>query len=284
MQKHLYEFLLKPRVGKDVVKRLNMETFDVWRLVYKDDKIIKRSVAEYYLRLDKNIEGNVRLSPSIEREFLTYTVLGIDKDKVEKAAKELKNRIIEISKYKYELARDLFRNIKFKDDFVAIIGGDVALNMAHDEPRMCKFYSKLVNGSDLDVIIIFSDEVDEEIVRDIEKDLLKKKFLYLKVYREELDLKIKRYSNIIEDLNFDSFERMVTCKILYESKYLDGNIDMFLELKEELVKRGIVKVFERMKLEAFRNRMRAIEDLLKNGKNSKYYILFESVEEFHDLF
>ncbi len=284
LRRHLYEFLLEPKVGKDVVKYLNEDTFNVWRTVYKDDKIVKRSIAEYYLRLDKSLESMARLSPSIEREFITYTVLGLNREKVEKEAENLRLKIREISERKFRLARDLFKNYRFKDEFLAIIGGDVALNMAHDEPRVCKFYSKLVNGSDLDVVVIFSDDVDEEIVKDIERDLLNKKIFYLKVYREELDLKIKRFSDIMEDMNFDTFERKVACKILYESKFLDGNIDMFLEMKRELEKRGIVKFFEKLKTEAFKERMLAIKDLLENGRNSKYYKLFESVEEFHDLF
>ncbi len=284
MQRRLYEFLLEPRVGKDVVKFLKTDTFDAWRLIHKDNNIIKRSVAEHYLRLDKKLESQARLSPSIEREFITYTVIGLSLEKVENKAKLLRERIKEISNRKLNLAKEIFNDYKFKDDFLAIIGGDVAIGMAHDEPRLCKGISKLVNGSDLDIIVIVSDDVDEEIVKDFEKNLLKKKYLYLKIYREELDFKIKKYSDVLNDLEFDTFEKKVSCKILYESKFLDGNIDMFLEIKKELEDRGIVKTFNKMKLEAFKERMKAIDDLLEKGKESPYYYLFESIEEFHDLF
>lgn len=79
---------------------------------------------------------------------------------------------------------------------------------------------------------------------------------------------------------------MVASKILYEGKFLYGNIEIFNQIKKMLVDEGIPQKIRALVEEALRNRNNAIAHLLKyegrltNEENMKLVYTKEEKEEF----
>ena len=69
-----------PLTGKELIKKSRSDALSIWRACYKSEKILTKIVGRRYLRLDRRVRGYARLSPSILREFLTYTVIGLCTD------------------------------------------------------------------------------------------------------------------------------------------------------------------------------------------------------------
>jgi hypothetical protein len=68
-----------PLSGKDFMIATGLDTFQAWKLCAGSEEIFTRIIGRRYLRLDQKVEGYARLSPSIMREFLNYTVVGLVK-------------------------------------------------------------------------------------------------------------------------------------------------------------------------------------------------------------
>ena len=102
-----------PLTGRELRDESRMEELALWRLCRHDPEIITSIIGHRYLRLDRNVEGFARLSPSIKREFLTYTVCGLNKDHRELGNKsfELWKKIKKISRDKMTFARDAMKRI-----------------------------------------------------------------------------------------------------------------------------------------------------------------------------
>lgn len=81
---------------------------------------------------------------------------------MQKKADLLRQEIINISKRKFELAREVITKIVesqatptiIKAGVCFIIAGDVAYEMSHLEPRLELSTGELVNGSDLDIVVV----------------------------------------------------------------------------------------------------------------------------------
>ncbi len=272
----------EPKTGRELHRFINIDTFDLWRICMKN--FIVLSVARHYLRLDKDIKGFARLSPSILREFMTYSIIGTDKDKIREKAKILKEKIKKISEKKFNLGKkislEVIRKTNAKASF--LIAGDVALGMAHDEPKLERYTNTLVRGSDIDIVII----IDSEKYRSpIEEHMLSIKHRCIKDprIREEVDFKIKNINEIIEDSKFDSLKKMIACKIICESKYLAGSYSLYKEAKE-IVK----KVCENLKImekDAFKKRKEVLKKLISDGiVDKEHAVIFYGTEEFYEEF
>jgi hypothetical protein len=249
------EFLRQHGValGKELYESLGIDSFQLWRTCMLSRRIVTRRVGRRYLRLDRRIEGYARLSPSIQREFLTYTVVGLEEQKsevVERAA-QLEKEITEISAHKLRLAKRVVTEAVERlgeegktllSQSCFILGGDVPLGMAHADPRPERSTGELVAGSDLDLVVILGDDVSREIEEKLDSLLFEIKHRLLAMPRkEELDYLIKRWSKAREQLRFQSFEDMVACKIFHEAKLLAGSEEMFSSLREEMARRGVVE-------------------------------------------
>ena len=92
--------------GSDLSKQFTSDVFELWRTCTMSDELHLRVIGQRYLRLDKEVEGFARLSPSIMREFLTYTLIGRAEDEKYLALKglEREEKISTISSLKRELA------------------------------------------------------------------------------------------------------------------------------------------------------------------------------------
>lgn len=234
------------------------DILELWRACHAPGIQLRRT-GRRYLRLDSAVPGYARLSPSIRREFLTYTLIGLPNQtaQIETRAAELEQQAIHISQAKIALAREsicmatasLPDETRILRQTVFLIAGDVIYNMAHRVPRPEKSSGRLVNGSDLDIIIVTTDEFPEEDAIALDEAIYRQKHYLLTHpdFQEEIDYILKPLSRVRQQLAFDTFEHMVACKILDESQLLFGSPFLYETLMEWLDRSGV------------RNRLKALE-------------------------
>lgn len=289
----------KALTGKELLEESQAEELSLWRACNKSQEIMLRVVGRRYLRFDRTVKEYARLSPSIKREFLTYTVCGLRKnsEEIEEKAKDLRQKIKETSEGKYNLAKKIISGIargnehkeEIEKNVCFIIAGDIVYNMAHLEPRPERSSGELVKGSDLDIVIITEDTLPKKIVEELDNRIYKEKYRYLKDpdFREEIDYIIKDLSKTKEQLNFDSFERMIASKLLYEGKLLYGSQRMFKNIKKMLFERKIDDKLAELEKKARLNRLEAISCLLEGGdkpSSQEWMNLFYTQEETEEIF
>jgi hypothetical protein len=254
--------------------------------------IMVKTIGTRYLRLDRRLEGYARLSPSIMREFLTYSVVGFSDDPAPLAEKALllTRKIEKISKSKFDLAYNIVSSLMTrleygtKEKACFIIAGDIVFNMAHDVPRPERSTKKLVQGSDMDIVVIVMDEYAESIMERLDQEIYKEKYsLLISPYaKEEIDYIVKTESIVKEQLEFDTFKHMVACKILDEGRFLFGNKELFNNIKQMLVEEGISEKIRDMEETALMFRKRAEGRLLGDNPEQALHddeYLFYPVEE-----
>ena len=259
--------------GKEVIDSTGMDIFALWKACKQSEDIVIHTIGSRYLRLDKNVEGFARLSPSVFRELSNYSVIaGIDQeDAAREKANRLHQEIIEISRGKFELAGMIMEDVissqyhaeDVREKACFILAGDVAYEMAHREARPEFSTGKLVNGSDLDIVIVY-DGLSEGAAKNLDTTVYNRKCTYLfnPAFREEIDYIIKDLAKVEIQLEFDCFESMVASKILDEGKFLCGNYELFSRIKKMLVDRGIPGKLEAMRQRASEERENAKRQLL----------------------
>jgi hypothetical protein len=235
---------------------------------------VMRHAGRRYLRLDRAVEGYARLSPSIRREFLTYTVVGSDEQAEKIAARclELQQEFVRISQYKREFVRDVIRRIvesspnreRLRAHLCCLIAGDVTYGMAHTVERPEPSTGRLVRGSDLDVVIVSDGQLASAECATLDEELYREKWniLVLPHLREEIDYTIKDMAKVETQLQFDSFRHMVACKILHESELLYGNAELFVRIKQLVSEFGIPGKLARMEDKAIQERETAERQLV----------------------
>ncbi len=244
-------------LGKELQEALGTETFHLWRACMLSPRVLLRRAGRRYLRLDRRVPGYARLSPSIQREFLTYTVAGLVEEEVETAVEEVERHIAETSRRKLSLARSIASEVLRalgEDRMCIIIGGDVPLGMAHSDPRQERSTGELVAGSDLDIVVILAEGA-EELEEAVDELLFRIKLRLLAMPRkEELDYLVKTWSSAWAQLEFSSFRDMVACKVLREAAFLGGARELLDELREEMRRRSVVERLEELerRAEAYR--------------------------------
>ncbi len=287
-----------PQTGKELVKETGLDIFRAWKKCIVSDRFITLTASKRYLRLDKKVDGYARLSPSIMREFLNYTVVGLEKQRpaVESRIRDLRREIADISSRKMNLARDTVLRIienspdgnLLTDQAAFIIAGDVVFHMAHSEPRPEVSTGELVKGSDLDLIIV-EDNFPTKTLKEIDRIVYDEKYSLLinPVTKEELDYIIKNIDSVEGQLRFDSFKNMVASKILHEGLYLGGSEHLFNRIKEMLDEFGIGDKLEQMEKKAVRERAEA-EKILSRARDSEVteelMSLFYTTEEKEEIF
>ncbi len=268
-----------PLTGGELAERTLIDLFTLWRVCRSSPRIADRIFGRRFLRLDRNVEGSARLSPSIGREFTTYTVVGraVDGRRVEELARVLEGEAATISREKFELAREtigsVIASLSRGEEIVArtafILAGDIVYSMAHRAPRPERSTGKLVRGSDLDIVAVTEDELDPELIAGLDRAIHDRKHLLLvhPRYREEIDYLIKPLSRVRGQLQFDSFERIVAAKILHEGRFLAGSSHLFGAVKDLLEEREIPGKLAGLNARARRAREKAEARLL--GLNSE---------------
>lgn len=300
-QRSIVEEILKkkgPLRGKELLEESKIDELSLWIICNKSKIITLEFAGRRFLRLDREVEGYARLTPSIKREFLTYTICGLRANlrEVEVKAKILRQEIVEISKKKYELAEEIMSKIveagkdceEIKKKVCFVIAGDVVYDMAHLEPRPETSTGEIVRGSDLDIVIIAEDNFSKKMLEELDSVIYREKYRYLKRpdYREEIDYVIKDMTKTKEQLRFEGFKSMLASKLLHEGKLLYGSERMFGKIKKMLSERKIPDRLGMMEQEAIVNRRNAEFYLLKYGiKSSEECMrLFYTREEAEEIF
>lgn len=248
--------------GAELLEATGLEVFRLWRTCLDEDDLAWRVVGRRYLRLDRAVDGYARLSPSIKREFLTYTVVArsAHADELERRAEALLQSARAISREKELLARVRLRGVfeevradeRAADALCMIIAGDVVYDMAHAVDRPEPSTGKMVRGSDLDVVVITRDGTPADLIEELDRTIHREKYQLLThpTYREEIDYIIKPLEKVRAQIRFDTFEHMVASKILHEGRFLLGSRAFFDELKQLLRGAGVPSKLASMERDA----------------------------------
>lgn len=264
-----------PMTGAELLETLGEDALLVWRACKLSEQLALQSIGCRYLRLDSKVEGFARLSPSILREFLTYSVVGLvgDQESLFRRAGEIALHIKEVSRAKLELARNIFSAVLsglendelIKNRACILLAGDIVYGMAHDAPRPERSTGRLVKGSDMDLVVVVDDLFPRDLMERMDETIYreKQKVLITPHLREEVDYVVKDLARVREQMQFDTFKRMVACKILQESLLLFGNQDLFRNIQSMLRELGITDKLKRMEEHAALFRRDAEATLLR---------------------
>jgi len=288
-----------PQTGGQLLEKTGMEALPLWQICRQAPEVRFERVGRRFLRLDRNVEGYARLSPSIRREFMTYTLLGLSNQDAEMEAKaqQLSQEISRISQTKLELAKEAMATTvqaiahweSIHEQVCFIIAGDVTYEMAHAVPRPEISTGKMVRGSDLDIIVIAENDVPMADLKELDNAILRKKH-YLLVhpnFQEEIDYLVKNIARVRQQLSFDSFQHMVASKIINEGMLLYGSNAVFRKVKSMVVEFGVAEKLAFLEKRAMENRIEAETSLLCSGTSRAYaaYInLFYTHEEGDEIY
>lgn len=289
----------RPQTGAELLELTTANVFTLWRACRRSQEIHYETIGRRFLRLDRAIEGYARLSPSIQREFLTYTLVGLKgqlqmlKARVDGLNQDIKR----VSGAKFNLAKEsISSTVSLLEDrnhilnnVCFIIAGDIAYEMAHSVPRPEKSTGKIVMGSDLDIITIVNDDFSQEATEALDKAIYQEKYRLLvhPNFREEIDYIIKNVSKVRVQLKFDRFEHMVACKLLHEGKFLYGSQSIFQTIKDLVKEYKIPQKLKELENKASENRKKAESYLLDqvDGLSEKeFQKLFYTKEEGEEIF
>ena len=268
-----------PLTGSEIKKFLSGDNLLLWQTCKTSSHLEVKSVGVRYLRFDRQVNGFARLSPSILREFLTYSVVGLS-DKpllIQKRGEEIFSHIVKVSRSKLELARNLVEVVKAQvgdtwphEQVCFILAGDIVYDMAHDVPRPERSTGELVRGSDIDLVVILQDNVPDDFIRKLDSAIYQEKYKYLKSpsINEEIDYVIKKLERVREQVRFDTFKHMVACKILQEGKLIGGSDRLYHEVIRLLEDHGVLEKLDRLQEAAIAFRKQEEEFLVQNDAKS----------------
>ena len=220
----------------------------IWRVIHSREDLRVQNCARYYLRYDIRRDNALRLSPSILRDFLTFSLVHLPNDQVGvvQAGTLLANRHRRISLKKLGLARRALLRLPdaLQDEInrhcVVFLSGDISYYLAHATKRRHEQLGTPVRGSDIDIVIIANAEADRDALQQIETELLSIKQLYLMSpnIREELDFIVKPIDRMLGQLEYRDIHEKIASKILYESIFLMGRVDIYESLMQNMTLRG----------------------------------------------
>ena len=269
---------------------------DLWRACHAPGILLRRT-GRRYLRLDSAVAGYARLSPSIRREFLTYTLVGLENQRaaLEARAAALEANAAAISREKIDLAREsicmamaeLPDEARLLRDAAFLIAGDVTYQMAHRVPRPEKSSGRMVRGSDLDVIVVVADDLPEAERRTLDEAIYRQKH-YLLTHpdiQEEIDYVLKPLEKVRRQLACDRFEHMVACKILCECRLLYGSPFLYDEILKLVDASGARAKLAALQAAAEAERDEAERILLDPAACAKNHLhLFYTREESEEIY
>ncbi|MFH1491103.1 MAG: hypothetical protein ABII06_19525 [Pseudomonadota bacterium] len=287
-----------PLTGQELLESIGGDGLILWRTCRLSGSLSIRRIGTRYLRLDRRLKDYARLSPSILREFLTYSVVGLasDPDPTRVKAEGILSKIEQVSRAKSELAYHIVSSLgsrlenelPIQNQVCFILAGDIVYNMAHDVPRPERSTGKLVRGSDMDLVVIVGNRVPEALVNRLDEAIFQEKYRLLITphLREEIDYVVKNLDRFREQVRFDSFKHMVACKILHEGTLLYGSDEIFQKAKSLLREHGVVRELNTMEAKALEFRAGAEEVLLHEDieriRDEHMYLFYptEESEEF----
>ena len=286
-----------PLTGSEIKKFIGGDNLLLWQTCKTSSNLRVTSVGVRYLRFDRRVNGFARLSPSILREFLTYSVVGLaGKPKlVEKRTQQIFSHIVEVSRSKLELARNFVDVMKAQlgdtwpnEQVCFILAGDIVYDMAHDVSRPERSTGRLVRGSDIDLVVILNDSVPDDFIRRLDSAIYQEKYRILisPFVNEEIDYVVKKMERVREQVRFDTFKNMVACKILQEGMLIGGSEGLYREVIKLLQDNGVLEKLDRLQEAAIAFRKQQEEFLVQsdadkiNHEDLYFFYPAEESEEF----
>ncbi len=261
-----------PLLGKELAEHCpGISNLALWQASHTTEDIQASYFARYYLRYDVSREKLIRLSPSILRDFLSFTLLSLAGQREHVLTRHvlLSNTHREISLRKTAIARrvlrDVFANLSEAQQHkvCAFIAGDLAYFLGHEEPRESAALGEMVNGSDIDIIIVH-DGLDEAVVAEIDRRMLAAKHFYLRRpdLRQEIDFICKSKEKTLGQFAYGNVSEKIASKIVFESLFIAGSIELYSELRDGLVSSGVEELIQSDFTLALAERHRAARELL----------------------
>jgi hypothetical protein len=262
----------------------DLEVFHLWKACRKHPHVVMRRVGRRYLRFDKQVEDYARLSPSIRREFLIYTVVGLtgQMDQIAARCLDLQHRFIRISQHKRELAHDFIRRIvdaspnrdRLHAHLCCLIAGDVTYGMSNAVERPELSTRRLVRGSDIDLIMISDEEFTGAEREALDAAVYQEKWhmLVLPQFREEVDYVVKDMAKVLAQLRFDNLRHMIACKIMHEGEFLYGSEILFVRIKQLVREFGVPQKLAQMAEKATREREIAERELCEDTERGRAWL------------
>jgi len=266
----------------------------LWRICYKSENILIQNCARYYLRYDVTRTNMLRLSPSILRDFLTFSLIYLPDQAVAvvESGTRMANAFRMISIRKLSYARQALMRLpeilqaEIYANCVVFLSGDIAYFLAHDTERQHATMGTPIKGSDIDIVIINNLEANPENIKKIEDEFLKikRQFLATPAIREELDFIVKPMGRMLDQLQYRDIHQKIATKILYESYFLMGRVDIYQALMGHLEMSGALEKIEADFETALTERKQTIGKILKlpfleAGKDDNVNSLFFASQE-----
>lgn len=262
-----------PQLGKELSFAMpDVPVLALWQACFRSKAFLVSHFASYYLRYDITREDQVRLSPSILRDFLSFTLFGLpgQQELMIERQGSLSNMHREISREKIALAQSVMKAVFLKitrevrSQLCAFIAGDLAYYLAHNEPREHAASGEMVKGSDVDIVIILSDALPEEVKEMIDGEMVRMKSVYLRHpdHRQEIDFICKRKSVMERQFGYGDIHDKIASKIAYESMFLGGSLTLYMEVREAMTRLGVDKLIEGDFEHALKDRKNAMRKLL----------------------
>lgn len=262
-----------PRIGKELSFDMpDVPVLALWQACNRSRSLLISHFASYYLRFDITREDQVRLSPSILRDFLSFTLFGLPGQRYQMIERQgsLSNMHREISREKIGVAQDVMKQLfvslgrEVRSQLCAFIAGDLSYFLAHNEMREHSASGEMVRGSDIDIIIILSESLPDDIQGRIDGEMMALKNFYLRhpKHRHEIDFICKRKSVMERQFQYSDIHDKIASKIAYESMFLGGSLTLYMEVRDAMTRTGVDQLIEADFAHALKDRKHAMKALL----------------------
>jgi hypothetical protein len=261
-----------PRLGKELALDVNASSLQLWQACYTSQQLFTSHFASYYLRYDISRANLIRLSPSILRDFLSFTLFSLpgQRDQLIERQGALSNLHREISLEKLTIAQQVVNNLLLAipadaaSSICMFVAGDLAYHLAHNEPREHAATGEMIRGSDIDIVVLH-DGLSDEVLAMIDTQMQAMKNFYLRHpdHRHELDYIVKTKEKMIGQMRYNDIHDKIASKICYESVFLGGSLDFYMSIRNALKTSGVVKLIEADFETALLNRKKVMKRLLE---------------------
>lgn len=261
-----------PRLGKELAEDFRgVAHLPLWQACFNSPALHVGNFATYYLRFDITREDMVRLTPSILRDFLSFTLFGLPGQRNQMVERHgaLANTHRDISKQKIAIAQDAIHTLLGKlpeasrNRLCAFVAGDLAYFLAHNEPREHAATGEMVAGSDIDIVLIH-DGLDTAEVSRIESEMMALKHFYLRHpdHRHEIDFICKPQAKMEQQFRYLDIHDKIAAKIAYESMFLGGSLELYMAVRSAMKRSGVDELIRLDFQHALEDRKLAVRKLL----------------------
>ena len=260
-----------PMRGKELHARLkDVDYLPLWQACFLSERLQISQFSRYYLRYDITREDMIRISPSILRDFLSFTIISLPEQRnlVMERLVRLSNEHREISIWKMGIARRIMMGVvdilepSQVDKMCGFLAGDLTYFLGHSEPRAVPSIGQMVNGSDIDIIIVH-DGLPDDVIKEIDDVILASKNYYLRHpdYVQEVDYVVKGMDKMMAQFGYQDIKDKIACKIVFESLFLAGSVSLYDRVLEKLEWTGARKKIQEDFEEGLASRAATIREL-----------------------